>query len=151
MLTDNEIEKKILACGGKDIIYDIYKNERLKTRHIDLALDKCHDYLAVLYQHQKMNPSQITKAIRIGINNETIYAHQKLNQENMREAIDHELNNGSDITKQTLFEKELTEDQIGYIVKKSDSETLTIFCSGMQKTKQKPKKTKWVEKAFFKL
>jgi hypothetical protein len=103
-LSDKQIIRIIKTCEGEEL-YQLYsKKGAMKPEHVDLALETNRNYIAMLYQYQNMTPSQIDKALDIGINREAIYTHKKLTGEQITKALKYELESTeNELQKKQLF------------------------------------------------
>jgi len=120
-ITDAQIKHIIKTCEGEELWALYSKKWLLSPEQVDLALAENQNYIAMLYQYQKMTPKQIDKALDIGINREAIYAHQKLQDEQITKAIKYELKEQeNDLQLRQLFSNQKFNDShIDYIIKNS--------------------------------
>jgi len=140
MSSDAEIENLIKECD-QDKIYGLYRKPGLKSRHIDLAMNVCKDYLAVLYKNQKLNAQQINKAIELGINNEEIYTNYSLSSDQVDRAIKKELLFRNELHPESTnvpFEalcqhQKFTDAQIARILKEGSADNVNALVEKLRK------------------
>jgi len=120
-ISDAQIKHIIKTCEGEELWALYSKKGVLTPEHVDLALSENQNYVAMLYQYQKMTPKQIDRALDIGINREAIYAHQKLQDEQIAKAIRYELKEqDNDLQLRQLFSNQkFNDNHIDYIIKNS--------------------------------
>lgn len=124
-LSNAQVVRIIKTCEGEELFQLYSKKGTMTKEQIDLALKTNLNYIAMLYQYQKMTPEQIDNALGIGINRESIYANQRMMNDQITRAIEHELKEKeNDLQKQYLFEhQKLSDAHINRLIEYSKQAT----------------------------